>query len=146
MDVFTKKREAMWDMVNPVYRSVTVTEWTAWLSKAFEEETQHLEVLKKRLITAIQVITTDNPGLPSAEDAEGERNRRRAVVAAVLQDKLGATEVEGLTADFLQKLRLLLVKHCDVFRLDIDHDEPIKVEPLRVRIKPDAVPVKCDLR
>ncbi|RHY43238.1 hypothetical protein DYB28_002142 [Aphanomyces astaci] len=41
-------------------------------------------------------------------------------------------EAEGLTADLFQKLRLLLVKHCDVFHLEISHDEPIKVEPLRV--------------
>ncbi|KAF0728336.1 hypothetical protein AaE_009450 [Aphanomyces astaci] len=73
-------------------------------------------------------------------------SKRRAVVEAVIQDKLRAAEDEGLTADLLEKLRLLLAKHGDVFRLEIGHDEPIKVEPLRVRIKPGAVPVKCGLR
>ncbi|KAH9150223.1 hypothetical protein AeRB84_006900, partial [Aphanomyces euteiches] len=34
----------------------------------------------------------------------------------------------------------------DVFRLEIGHDKPIAVEPLRVRIEPGAVPVKCGLR
>ncbi|KAF0775881.1 hypothetical protein AaE_000418, partial [Aphanomyces astaci] len=89
---------------------------------------------------------TPNIQVPSAEDAEGERNRRRAVVEAVIQDMLRAAEDDGLTADLLEKLRLLLAKHGDEFRLEIGHDEPIKVEPLRVRIKPGAVPVKCGLR
>ncbi|RHY93404.1 hypothetical protein DYB31_016374 [Aphanomyces astaci] len=39
---------------------------------------------------------TPNIQVPSAEDAEGDRNRRRAVVEAVIQDKLRAAEDEGL--------------------------------------------------
>ncbi|RLO00193.1 hypothetical protein DYB28_014847, partial [Aphanomyces astaci] len=58
MDVFTKKRVAMWDMSNRDYRGVTETECAAWFSKAFEEGHQDLEVLKKRLTTAIRFDTT----------------------------------------------------------------------------------------
>ncbi|RLO12839.1 hypothetical protein DYB28_002220 [Aphanomyces astaci] len=57
-DVFTKKRVAMWDMANRDYRGVTNTELAAWFSKAFVEEPQDLEVLKKRLMTAIRFDTT----------------------------------------------------------------------------------------
>ncbi|RQM30422.1 hypothetical protein B5M09_012341 [Aphanomyces astaci] len=71
---------------------------------------------------------TPNIQVPSAEDAEGERIRRRAVVEVVIQAKLHAAKDEGLTVDLLEKLRLLLVKHCDVFRLEIGHDEPIKID------------------
>ena len=78
--------------------------------------------------------------------SEGERKKQQAAVEAVIQDKLRAAKEEGLTTDLLEKLRLLLAKHIDVFRLEIGHDEPIKVEPLRVRIKPGAVPVKCGQR
>ncbi|KAF0760327.1 hypothetical protein AaE_003584 [Aphanomyces astaci] len=49
MDVFTKKRVAMLDMANRDYRGVT---------KAFGGEPQDLEVLKKRLTTAIRLDTT----------------------------------------------------------------------------------------
>ncbi|KAF0709697.1 hypothetical protein AaE_012804 [Aphanomyces astaci] len=58
MDVFTKKRVAMWDMANRDNCGVTEAEWAAWFSKAFEEEPQDLEVLKKRLTTAIRFDTT----------------------------------------------------------------------------------------
>ncbi|RQM19921.1 hypothetical protein B5M09_011981, partial [Aphanomyces astaci] len=307
MDVFTKKRVSMWDIANRDYRCVTEIAWAAWFSKAFEEEPQDLEVLKKRLTTAIRsrpprrasapehdnakyerkratclkcgsanhkvvncpkcapgeserllkeqmdkwksarnkkvaklqgitnkslrlrsqdrmqcvispkpsviqpygqapalkvdhqvqftLITLDthcgplalrglkawvdsssnaaellisqacqppdssdecgddgmqyatpNIQVPSAEDADGERNRRRAVVETMIQDKLRAAEDEGLTADLLEMLRLLLAKHRDIFHLGIGHDEPIKAEPLRVRIKPGVIPVKCVLR
>ncbi|RHY85028.1 hypothetical protein DYB35_014015 [Aphanomyces astaci] len=57
-DVFTKKRVAMWNMAKRDYRGVTNTEWAAWFSKAFEEEPQDLEVIKKRLTTAIRFDTT----------------------------------------------------------------------------------------
>ncbi|ETV85672.1 hypothetical protein H257_02283 [Aphanomyces astaci] len=57
-DVFTKKRVAMWDMANRDYRGVANTQWAAWFSKAFEEKPQDLEVLKKRLTTAIRFDTT----------------------------------------------------------------------------------------
>ncbi|RHY81518.1 hypothetical protein DYB26_002640 [Aphanomyces astaci] len=58
MDVFTKKRVAMWDMANCDYRGVTETEWATWLSHAFEEEPQDRDVLTKRLTTAIRFDTT----------------------------------------------------------------------------------------
>ncbi|RLO05830.1 hypothetical protein DYB28_011246 [Aphanomyces astaci] len=71
---------------------------------------------------------------PSVIQPNGSSTCPQAVVEAVIQDKLRAAEGEGLTADLLEKLRLLLAKHYDVFRLEICHDEPIKVEPLRGRI------------
>ncbi|RHY22971.1 hypothetical protein DYB36_012040, partial [Aphanomyces astaci] len=46
------------DMANRDYRGVTEAEWAVWLGKAFEEEPQDLEGLKKRLKTAIQFDTT----------------------------------------------------------------------------------------
>ncbi|RQM27007.1 hypothetical protein B5M09_012662, partial [Aphanomyces astaci] len=45
---------------------------------------------------------TPNIQVPSAEAAEGERNRRRAVVEAEFQDKLRAAKNEGLTADLFE--------------------------------------------
>ncbi|KAH9119552.1 hypothetical protein AeMF1_007818, partial [Aphanomyces euteiches] len=84
--------------------------------------------------------------VPSPEDADTERDRRRAVVEAVLEDKIQESKREGLSAAFLERLRKILTTHVDVFRLEIGHDKPIAVEPLRVRIKPGAIPVKCGLR
>ncbi|KAH9104344.1 hypothetical protein AeMF1_019558, partial [Aphanomyces euteiches] len=84
--------------------------------------------------------------VPSPEDADTERDRRRAVVEAVLEDKIQESKREGLSAAFLERLRKILTTHVDVFRLEIGHDKPIAVEPLRVRIMPGAIPVKCGLR
>ncbi|RHY19785.1 hypothetical protein DYB28_002143 [Aphanomyces astaci] len=58
IDVFTKKRVVMWDMANHDYRDITEAKWAAWFGKAFEEEPQDLEVLKKILTTAIRFDTT----------------------------------------------------------------------------------------
>ncbi|RHZ30232.1 hypothetical protein DYB37_008035 [Aphanomyces astaci] len=54
----TAMSHKLWDMANRDYRGVTEAEWAVWLGKAIEEEPQDLEVLKKRLTTAIQFDTT----------------------------------------------------------------------------------------
>ena len=58
MEVFTKKRVAMWDLGNRDYRDVTEAEWAAWFGKAYEEEPQDLEVHRKRLTAAIKFDTS----------------------------------------------------------------------------------------
>ncbi|RHY56540.1 hypothetical protein DYB30_008335, partial [Aphanomyces astaci] len=57
MDIFTKNRVAMWDMANRDYCGDTEAAWAAWFGKVFEQESQDLEVLKKRLTTAIRFDT-----------------------------------------------------------------------------------------
>ncbi|KAH9069021.1 hypothetical protein Ae201684P_004951 [Aphanomyces euteiches] len=44
------------------------------------------------------------------------------------------------------RLESLLSRHVDVFREDLGNDPPVKVEPLKVRVKPDSKPVKCGMR
>ncbi|KAF0728909.1 hypothetical protein AaE_009417, partial [Aphanomyces astaci] len=44
------------------------------------------------------------------------------------------------------RLHGLLAKHIDVFREDLGDDPPVKVEPLKVRIKPSSTSVKCGMR
>ncbi|RQM24034.1 hypothetical protein B5M09_012370 [Aphanomyces astaci] len=56
--VFTKKRVVLWVMANHDYRDITEAEWVAWFGKAFKEEPQDLEVLKKILTTANRFDTT----------------------------------------------------------------------------------------
>ncbi|RQM29798.1 hypothetical protein B5M09_012215, partial [Aphanomyces astaci] len=53
---FNGSTKSEWDIRD--YRGVTEAEWAAWLSNAFEEEPQDLEVLKKRFTTAIRFDTT----------------------------------------------------------------------------------------
>ncbi|KAH9121075.1 hypothetical protein AeMF1_007045, partial [Aphanomyces euteiches] len=84
--------------------------------------------------------------VPPPELSNAERGRRQAVVEAVLEEKLQESERQGLSLVFLERLRKILTTHVDVFRLEIGHDKPIAVEPLGVRIKPGAIPVKCGLR
>ncbi|KAH9136416.1 hypothetical protein AeRB84_018405, partial [Aphanomyces euteiches] len=54
--------------------------------------------------------------------------------------------VRGLTAEEAARLESLLSRHVDVFREDLGNDPPVKVEPLKVRVKPDSKPVKCGMR
>ena len=49
MEVFTKKRVAMWDMGNRDYREVTEAEWAAWFGKAYEEEPLDLDVAQEAI-------------------------------------------------------------------------------------------------
>ena len=70
-----------------------------------------------------------------------------AVVAEVLAEKVKEAEAKGLSGSNLAKLRRLLDRFRDVFRLSFKKtDQPIKVEPLQVKLKEGAVPRVCKSR
>ncbi|KAH9155858.1 hypothetical protein LEN26_003270, partial [Aphanomyces euteiches] len=73
MDVSTKKRLAMWTFGNRDYRTIKESEWEAWFGKAFDEEPQDLEVLKKRLTSAIP--PPKNAKIEKNNDSGGGANR-----------------------------------------------------------------------
>ncbi|KAF0720193.1 Aste57867_492 [Aphanomyces stellatus] len=83
---------------------------------------------------------------PGGPDDEVERVRRRLVVEAVFMEKVREAESQGLAKKDVELLQTMLLKHVDVFRTDLGGDPPVKVEPLKVRLKPGAVPVKCAMR
>ncbi|ETV65133.1 hypothetical protein H257_18058 [Aphanomyces astaci] len=55
-------------------------------------------------------------------------------------------ETRGLAPAEATRLHDLLAEHIDVFREDLGDDPPVKVEPLKVRIKPGSTPVKCGMQ
>ena len=67
-------------------------------------------------------------------------------VRQVLQERWDEAGRQGLEDDAAERLQELLGAYGDVFRLEFGHDPPVKVDPLKVRLKPDAVPVKCKQR
>ncbi len=81
----------------------------------------------------------------SVKDFETMRSKKRDIVLGILMAKAAEAEAFGLSGDEAEHLRSLLLKHVDVFRVDLGDDPPVKVEPLKVRIKPDSVPVRCGM-
>ncbi|KAH9150968.1 hypothetical protein AeRB84_006310 [Aphanomyces euteiches] len=79
---------------------------------------------------------------PSLEKRSGEVDE----VRSVLEAKIGDAIANGLNQVQAKELRRVLFDHIDVFRLDFGRDLPVDVEPLKVRLKDGAVPVKCALR
>ncbi|ETV92271.1 hypothetical protein H310_13336 [Aphanomyces invadans] len=79
-------------------------------------------------------------------DSDEVRREKRDRVLAVLIARVNEAQRRGLDADDMQRLTALLMKHVDVFREDLGNDPTVKVEPLKVRIKPNATPVKCIMR
>ncbi|KAH9106103.1 hypothetical protein AeMF1_018211 [Aphanomyces euteiches] len=60
--------------------------------------------------------------------------------------KLQEAQDKGLSEDGTARLKEMLVKFRDVFRVSFQHDPPVDVEPLEVRFKPDAIPSTCEAR
>ncbi len=52
----------------------------------------------------------------------------------------------GMPSQYKQRLNSLLTKYSDVFRTSFGQDPPVKVDPLKIRLKPNAEPVKCTAR
>ncbi|CAK4901856.1 unnamed protein product, partial [Aphanomyces euteiches] len=84
------------------------------------------------------------PDLSGSLDKNGDTMRlaRRAAVETILLDKVHNAEIhDGLTNQDAGRLREMLFRYADVFREDVEGDPPVKVEPLKVRLKPGSVPV-----
>uniref|UniRef100_H3GWP3 Reverse transcriptase domain-containing protein n=1 Tax=Phytophthora ramorum TaxID=164328 RepID=H3GWP3_PHYRM len=82
------------------------------------------------------LVTT--PSLIAEIDQQGVQ----AVSAAKVQEAREA----GLPSDCVETLQQLLVRYCDIFRLAFGNDPPIKVPPLKIRLKQGARPVKAKAR
>jgi hypothetical protein len=82
----------------------------------------------------------------SVKDFETMHSNKRDIVLGILMAKAAEDEAIGLSSDEAERLRYLFSKHVDVFRVDLGYDPPVGVEPLKVRIKPDSVPVRCGMR
>lgn len=67
-------------------------------------------------------------------------------VHEVLLRRHAAAVTAGLPKDAAAMLAVSLRRYDKAFRLQIGCDPPVKVTPLKVRLKPDAQPVKCSAR
>ncbi|KAH9093688.1 hypothetical protein Ae201684P_016312 [Aphanomyces euteiches] len=84
---------------------------------------------------------------PTGDGRDEERRKKKEeAVLGILMSKVADAQARGLTAEETTRLESLLSKHVDVFREDLGNDPPVKVEPLKVRVKPDSKPVKCGMR
>jgi hypothetical protein len=52
----------------------------------------------------------------------------------------------GMTRENLPRLRELLVEHVDTFRLDLCNDAPVRVTPVKFKMRPDLAPWKFHSR
>ncbi|ETV91597.1 hypothetical protein H310_13847 [Aphanomyces invadans] len=71
---------------------------------------------------------------------------KRDKVFGILMAKVAEAETRGLAPRHLERLEILLPKHVDLFREDLGDHALVQVYPLKVRIKPNSVPVKCGMR
>ncbi|KAH9137526.1 hypothetical protein AeRB84_017790, partial [Aphanomyces euteiches] len=84
---------------------------------------------------------------PTGDGRDEERRKmKEEAVLGILMSKVADAQARGLTAEEPARLESLLSRHVDVFRDDLGNDPPVKVEPLKVRVKPDSKPVKCGMR
>ncbi|KAF0742575.1 hypothetical protein Ae201684P_008386 [Aphanomyces euteiches] len=84
---------------------------------------------------------------PAGDGRDEERRKKKEeAVLGILMSKVADAQARGLTAEETARLESLLSRHVDVFREDLGNDPPVKVEPLKVRVKPDSKPVKCAMR
>ncbi|ETV92996.1 hypothetical protein H310_12834 [Aphanomyces invadans] len=84
-------------------------------------------------LAALVVVVTILPG--------GQPAVRRLLHERVLE-----AEANGLAGDHLSRLRAMLHRYVDVFRIEFGRDPPFKVPPLEARVRPSESPAKCSAR
>ncbi|KAG6622734.1 Retrotransposon protein, Ty3-gypsy subclass [Phytophthora cinnamomi] len=68
------------------------------------------------------------------------------MVTRLLKERVQEAADAGLAEPLVTQLRELLIKYRDVFRVSFGQDPPIRVEPLRVRVRDGATPVRISAR
>jgi hypothetical protein len=81
--------------------------------------------------------------LPTMEMSKMDEESK---MTQILKAKVTEAMREGASPFFAEKTWKLLMKYVDVFRMVLGRDAPVDIEPLQVRLKPDAVPVKSKNR
>ena len=85
-----------------------------------------------------------------AQDERAQLPDLRKSTTAAIREALHMRHREavdcGLSVDEGQRLWQLLEQYHDIFRLEFGNDPPVQVPPLKVHVRPDAVPVKCKQR
>ncbi|KAG3254333.1 hypothetical protein PI124_g1147 [Phytophthora idaei] len=100
----------------------------------------------------LQVVDSDSQLTDEAADDIDRHETRTApptlhptTLAEVIVDLKKKVEVAtkmGLTLDGQAKLRAIVQARADCFRVQFGNDPPVRGEPMQVRLKPDATPVK----
>ncbi|KAF0774504.1 hypothetical protein AaE_001796 [Aphanomyces astaci] len=88
----------------------------------------------------------DDEGMACATPELGDAPDDDGPVRTVLETKVAEAATAGMPAEAVEQLRDVLMEFRDVFRLKFGRAPPVKVEPLKVRLKEGAVPVKSGRR
>ena len=83
-------------------------------------------------------LRTDDEPLPGVDDPKE--------TLAHLRDRVREAEKNGMSADGLKELEQLLTEFRDIFRTKLGNDPPADVEPMTIKLKPDAKPMRVKLR
>ena len=71
---------------------------------------------------------------------------QREQIEALLHQKIEAAVANGLSEIGTERLRVMLRERKAVFRVEFANDEPVKVTPMKVKLKEGAEPVMCRSR
>ncbi|KAH9152761.1 hypothetical protein AeRB84_004872 [Aphanomyces euteiches] len=80
------------------------------------------------------------------DDLDVQGDCADAMVQKALTEKIDEARRVGMSHNGVMRLTSILTKYGDVFRLSWKMDPPVKVAPLEVRLKHDAIPIHCKTR
>ncbi|POM68944.1 Hypothetical protein PHPALM_14828 [Phytophthora palmivora] len=101
--------------------------------------------LLEQLAGGASVAEADNDDVTEHEPELGFNDEREEIHVVV--DKLVDEAVEaGFEQELADDLRVLVHEYADVWRLRIGADEPTRVEPMRITLRPDAQPYRSGVR
>ncbi|ETV76454.1 hypothetical protein H257_09473 [Aphanomyces astaci] len=124
------KQRRVWDMAEAGDADQTSAN-VKRLQEAFQEDPEDALYAED--------VTCSTPAMEKPADQDCEIKR-------ILNGKIAEAIQLGLSPAHESELRRILGDHTDVFRLEFGQALPVDVEPLKVRLKEGAVPVKCALR
>ncbi len=107
---------------------------------------------ERDMAVAVDATTAEGGQLERVEaerllpDLSMERQEEESKIRGLLRDKTEEARKAGAGANWAERLGLLLQEHWDVFRMVLGRDPLVMAEPLRVRLKQGARPVRSRAR
>ncbi|KAE8992472.1 hypothetical protein PR001_g20930 [Phytophthora rubi] len=131
------------------------SEWELWPDE-FESDNSGEKPSPMPRVCRLQAATRDPPEVEADADTVERHEMRTALPSMrptslndaiqILEKKVEVAEKMGLTLDGRAKLRAILRVRVDCFRVEFGNDPPVRVEPMQVRLKAGASPVRAQPR
>ncbi|POM70858.1 LOW QUALITY PROTEIN: Hypothetical protein PHPALM_12651 [Phytophthora palmivora] len=107
---------------------------------------EHTTAAEAPVVTKEERVLDDDEARACFPEMDSDINTERQEIRAILLEKADEAQQLGASDEFVKELAEILMQLIDVFRIVIGRDPPVDMPPMKVKLKPGAIAMKCKAR